>query len=183
MPFAIIETWDHWSSGCRLIKSRSDNGMAKFWIIQRQLHHYYWRFSFHWITRLLTWNTLENKIMEFLCFKFSHPVFFSHNTPGSMAIIVGSTRTHVFVTRIVGNDPDKGSLTFSGFPTKPNHQSPQQSKLWPRRLHECWRSLCKSAACRRTSKSATAAGSLELIDSVKSATGRWSTAIHHLRAQ
>ena len=113
--------------------------------------------------------------MEFLCFKFSHPVFFSHNTPGSMAIIVGSTRTHVFVTRIVGNDPDKGSLTFSGFPTKPNHQSPQQSKLWPRRLHECWRSLCKSAACRRTSKSATAAGSLELIDSVKSATGRWST--------
>ena len=182
MPFAIIETWDHWSSGCRLIKSRSDNGMAKFWIIQRQLHHYYWRFSFHWITRLLTWNTLENKIMEFLCFKFSHPVFFSHNTPGSMAIIVGSTRTHVFVSRIVGNDPDKGSLTFSGFPTKPNHQSPQQSKLWPRRLHECWRSLCEK---RRMPSNLKKRNSRRIpgVDSVKSATGRWSTAIHHLRAQ
>jgi len=63
------------------------------------------------------------------------------NTLGSMEI-VGSTRTHVFVTRTVGTDPDKVSLSFSGFPTKLNHQFPQ-SKLWPRQLHECWRSLCK----------------------------------------
>ena len=73
---------------------------------------------------------------------------------GSMEI-VGSTRTGVFVTPTVGNDPDKVSLSFSGFPTKPNHQF----SGFPTKLQ----------------KAPQAAGSLEVSDSVKSATGCWST--------
>ena len=46
---------------------------------------------------------------------------------GGAMEIVGSTRTDVFVIRTVGNDPDKVSLSFSGFPTKPNHQFTQNS--------------------------------------------------------
>ena len=41
--------------------------------------------------------------------------------------IVGSTRTDVFVTLTVGNDPEKVCLSASASKSKPNHQSTQNS--------------------------------------------------------